>query len=243
MVNASKKESYSPSEIKVGVFTKKEAAQLIASGIKHIHSSSLGTNDPCVTTTKEIQSSYIAKQYPWEELTKVKQLIVSSSHNRQELIQQVLQDLAIPSHRDLLDRVKLVLEELITNAIYHSYFTSTGSEKYDRKSIVNLGESEKIRIKYAGGKQGVYLSVTDNGGSILFEHIANNFLRCYNKQNQIEDKASGAGLGLYMVFELVSHLKIVCLPQEKTTISCWLPSGRSFTPQYFSFNFFQEVLS
>jgi len=69
--------------------------------------------------------------------------------------------------------------------------------------------------------------------------ISQAFSRCYGDHStQIEDKEGGAGLGVYMVFEAVTHLKVSVTPGVSTEFSCWISDKKHFDPEYFSFNFF-----
>jgi anti-sigma regulatory factor (Ser/Thr protein kinase) len=228
-----------PESLVCGQYSKREAAQLIAAGAKHLHSSPHGERDACARLTAEMLSTGSLKAYPWEIEAPVSQIVLSASADRQKLIRHVISETAITNRRELSEKLGLVMEELMTNAIYHSYLGVDGNQKYARQQVIKLGEPERIQISFAGGKKGLFISVTDHGGTIQFEHLANSFLRCYGKNEQIENKSSGAGLGLYMVFELVTHLKIVCYPGQKSTVTCWLADSRSFDPGQFSFNFFQ----
>ena len=71
--------------------------------------------------------------------------------------------------------------------------------------------------------------------------VAGAFKRCYGAaSHQIESKESGAGLGLYMVFESATHMKVVVFPGKTTIVSCWLSDKPVDGSDYFSFNFFER---
>jgi len=105
---------------------------------------------------------------------------------------------------------------------------------------VTLQNSEVLAVRYQTFSNGIYLSVTDQGGSLAFEDVARSLWRCYETSAQIENKEGGAGLGTYMVFEAVTHFKIVATPGKGATVSVWIADQRSYDPDTFSFNFFER---
>ncbi|MBM4316080.1 MAG: ATP-binding protein [Deltaproteobacteria bacterium] len=224
-----------------GVFSKKEAASLIASGCSHIHSSQLGQRDPLAVMTYQSIDCHQTACYPWEKSQGLQQVSLDSSNSRYTLINQISNSLQIKPTTQLCDRVTTCLEELFTNSLFHAYHLADGSEKYNRNESVVLNANEKILIEFARSSEGIFISVRDFGEGLPFPKIQNYFRRCYEQrdQSQIETKNSGAGLGLYVVFESASHLKIVSTLKQGTLVSCWFSKTSAFDPNYFSFNFFQ----
>ena len=223
-----------------GLFSKKEGAQFISKGLRHLHSTSLGARDACAQITRKRVLQGKNLPYPWEQVSGFVTFSLSSSDQRYELISRLVSDPLLKSKRELTERARIVLEELITNSVYHAYIATTGEEKYNRKKPVRLtGPSETISVRYAVTREGVFLEVKDRGGRLVFDQISRSLDRCYGStENQIENKESGAGLGLYMVFEAVTHLKIECHYGQGTVFSCWISDKRSTGTGTFSFNYF-----
>ena len=228
-------------EVLCGLFSKKEAAHLIAGGARHLHSSTLASRDTGArATTESIETNTVAL-YPWEQADPKIASRISSSAQRYDFIREVLSRQSIASRRDLKERLETVMEELLTNAIYHAYLEPDGAPRYQRRQSVQLPENDAIEVEFAHGNEGALLTVTDRGGVLTFDHVARSFSRCYSAgMEQIEAKASGAGLGIYMVFELATHLKIFLEPGKSTRIACWIAAPGSFDPDMFSFNFFER---
>lgn len=228
------------SDLVCGVLSRHEAGMAIARGARHVHCSPLLEADPCFVITKKILKECKPDRYPWEAQTTHTINLVKSA-NKHAIIQKVVSETGVGSKRDLRERVEMVTEELLTNALYHAYRNFDGSPKYRRRDSVILSPREQVRFQFASYQSGIYLSVSDRGGSLCFSDISGSFQRCYvNKENQIEKKESGAGLGLYMVFEMVTHLKMTVSPDRQSRICCWLSDNRTFDPGTFSFNFFEK---
>ncbi len=225
-----------------GLYSKKDAVFEIISGKSHLHSSNLGNQDPLARETfKALQQNRIPT-YAWEATpNECLRYRLTESSQRACLIDRILSDLKI-QRRALRERGQLVMEELLTNAVYHSYHTTKGAEKYHRRDHIKLTESEGVQIDCKESPEGIFVRVIDTGGTLEFNHIQAAFKRCYgNTQPQIEEKEGGAGLGFYMIYENASHLKFCVDPKRTTEISCFFRTKPSQDIDNFTFNFFTKI--
>lgn len=226
--------------IQVGLFSKAQAASLLVKGCIHIHSSSLGAKDPFYRQTIKSTNQAQIPKYFWENSKGAKNLSIRLSTERQKIIQQILKSFKIKIRPQFGQKIESVLEELLTNAIFHAYHKQLGVEKYSRNQKVQLENSEKVEIIAKASELGVYISILDRGGNFSLEDVSQSLFRCYNSTSQIENKEGGAGLGMYLVYEAVTHLKIVTRHGKTTEVSCMIVDPREHDPDYFSFNYFEE---
>lgn len=224
-------------DIVVMTLSRREAAAWITRGARHIVVSPLGDKDPEVKLTRTAIERGAVPTLPWEQSKITVNLGVQRSADRHAIVQQILKESGLDSKRQLTQTLKSVLEELLTNSIYHAY-RSSGKEKYSRTTAVDLTTSERVSVELSTTDSGCLVVVRDQGGHLEFEKIGRALERCYETETQIESKEGGAGLGLYMIFEAVSHLKIVNVPGKMTTFSCWIATSRHFDPGVFSFHYF-----
>lgn len=239
MKTGSKTKGTPKADLVCGLFSKQEAARLIADGTLHVHSSTLGARDAYARVTEESLKSGSPVPYPWEHPKTASASVVRTSKERHSRVAEILGALGIDSDQKLKDRVGCVLEELISNAIYHGY-KRNGENKYARSAAVTLAANELVTVRYQKVDHGVYLSVQDQGGTVTPGDIGASFDRCYKKDSdQVSAKESGAGLGLYMAFEFSTHVKVEVWPGQKTIVSCWLSDKRTFDPDLFSFNYYE----
>lgn len=225
--------------VNAGVLSKAEAVLLIEKGCRYVFSTELGKLDPVVKMTHAHLLQDKVPTFPWEH-NQTGELTLSGSRERQALIEEVIGRCKIEKKRFLREKVQSVLEELMTNSLFHAYRNADGREKYGRRQEVVLHDRELVQVKYGVSPQGLFLSVQDQAGTLKFEEMARALARCYSGHSQIESKEGGAGLGTYMVFDAVTHLKIVSAPGKGTEISCWIADQRSFDNQHFSFSFFER---
>ncbi|MCB0405171.1 MAG: sensor histidine kinase [Bdellovibrionales bacterium] len=225
-----------------GLFSKPEAAEKIVAGARHVHSSNLGAHDPLVAITEGGSERGLDFSYPWERRQEAQFVEVRSAEDRHKVLRELVGLLGTDGHSTLKDVVGTVLEELISNAIYHGLRLKNGERKFNRFEKPQLQPSEYIKVGTKVAPNGVYVSVEDSGGSLTFEDIQEAFYRCYQRGlNQIQQKDNGAGLGLYMSFDQATHLRIDVWPGKKTVVSCWINRKRVPNEDNFSFNYFERT--
>lgn len=219
-----------------GSLKKTGAASLILGGETHIHCAPLRERDACVRITRKRLSGTHA-EYPWHPTTPQLNIRIKDSRERVAIISSVLDSLFSAERTLTKETIKLVLEELTTNAIYHSIRDKNGKDAYRRTRTVCLTDAQAVELTCHRSDEGAFLSVTDKGGALRLEDIGTRLLRCYKSNDQLEKKESGAGLGFFMVFENATHIEIIVAQKLSTTIRVWLPLIGSASPDYFSFNY------
>lgn len=235
---ASKKMKNAP-WVSQGIFTKREMAELVDGGTFHIHSGAQPEVAQMAKITEEARLTGVIPGYPWEPKAATTLYRVPDSPSRASVTQRIIEEHKLS--RYIRERAQLVLEELLSNAIFHSYRGANGQDKYRRKDLVQLADKEVVEVQVYSAAEGLYLLVRDRGGSLKPEDLQKVFARCYGPaEQQIESKEGGAGLGLYMVFEQVTHMKITTEPGVGTEVAVWIASRATFDPNAFSFNFFQR---
>lgn len=108
-----------------------------------------------------------------------------------------LQGLDVPRH--LQPAMVTVAEEFILNAIVHAPHDANGKPRYEHlgpKHPIVLEPNEYVEVTYGCDGQHLMVSVADNFGRLarktLFEYLS----RGLAGELQVEEKTSGAGLGL-----------------------------------------------
>lgn len=152
----------------------------------------------------------------------------------------------IDSHRGIKEAVLLVADELLMNAIFNAPRDAQGRPKYDQRDRcrpLSLEPAERARFKYACDGRYIALSVTDRFGS-LDRDVILGYLRSSLEggQAEIQDRTSGAGLGLHMVFSSITQLtfniqkgvstEVIALFYARSGTLAFKTSGRSLNIFY-----------
>lgn len=228
------------SQIKLGSFTKKDAASFLCQNIAHIHSTPLGEKDPSyqVTLSKLAGNSVL---YPWDSNKSSTSLILTESLQQRLVIKKLTTETSFSKTSQNRDRLQLVLTELLSNGFYHAFKNNDGSDKYDRRKKAALSDTEELIFNYQDNPTGFYLSLKDNGGNLRFSDLQKRLMDCYLTGHNpvLENKHQGAGIGFFLIFEMATHLSITVNPKNHTTISIWLANQANFSSDLFSFNFFE----
>ncbi|ACY12746.1 PEGA domain-containing protein [Haliangium ochraceum] len=114
------------------------------------------------------------------------------------------------------DRIQLVSDELMMNALYHAPTDEQGKERYrdkTRKELAQLSEVSAVQVQYGCSGRYFGISVRDNFGSLTREKIVDYLTRIRQGVGaQIESKTTGAGLGIVSVAQSVSKLVFNIVP-------------------------------
>jgi hypothetical protein len=97
------------------------------------------------------------------------------------------------------DRMALVAEELIINAMYHAPVDEDGKPKYrhmSRKDLAKLTFDRKVRVACASNGQHFAVAVRDQYGSLEKDTVVQFLSKGTAKSLEPENRESGAGLGL-----------------------------------------------
>ncbi len=110
--------------------------------------------------------------------------------------------------------LKLVLDEIMTNAIYHGPQTKEGKEKYKEFANVNLQPNEYVEITCASDEEKYGVSIIDNGGKLRKETILYKIDRHINAEGILDE--SGRGIHMSRLFS--DRLIINIQKDQKTEI-------------------------
>jgi signal transduction histidine kinase len=125
-----------------------------------------------------------------------------------------------------------VVEELVTNAIYNAPVNGAGERRYahfprTQEVALEPGEQVEVRLCCDGRRLGV--AVSDPFGSISQEQVLDYLAKCFRRSSdQVDTKPGGAGLGLFYVFQALSHMVINIRPGERTEVIGLIDIGGSY---------------
>ncbi|HUS68405.1 MAG TPA: hypothetical protein VMZ28_27915 [Kofleriaceae bacterium] len=128
---------------------------------------------------------------------------------------------ALGGGRRMVDSVALVADELITNAVYNAPRCPDGAPRYahvNRREKITLDPSEYVRLEYGTDGKQFALAVVDNFGALHPDTLRSGVHRCLNEVDQIEQKAGGAGIGLYTALSQCTQLVVNVQPGACTEI-------------------------
>jgi hypothetical protein len=162
----------------------------------------------------------LQKYFPWGVTTY--SMVVKNYEQKSRAIQIIMEYAREAGLRGpVRDRVQLVSDELMMNALYHAPVDEQGNERYrsiSRKELASLEEVEPIEIHYGCSGRYFGISVRDGGGSLTRKKALEYLMRAKQDTAVIENKATGAGLGLLSVLRSVSKLVFNLDPGSSTEV-------------------------
>jgi DNA-binding NarL/FixJ family response regulator len=110
--------------------------------------------------------------------------------------------------------LRLVLDEIVTNALYHSVRTDRGEEKYKEFSNIILGDDETIHVRCALDREKYGVSIVDRQGTLTKETVLYKIDRHIRGEGVLDDD----GRGLFMTRIFADRLIININPGKMTEI-------------------------
>lgn len=103
--------------------------------------------------------------------------------------------------------IRLVLEEMINNAIYHAFRNEQGEEKYRPYTFMELAPGEMIKVDYGclGEKAG--FAVNDNQGALKPQKIIDALCRQYDKEGLYDQSGRGLFLSRRFTDTLIINIR------------------------------------
>ena len=126
-----------------------------------------------------------------------------------------------------------VLEEMLMNAMYQAPVDDHGHRLFagiDPQDRVRHPSPRAVTLRYAALGKTLCLRVRDRFGSFRRNDMVDALRRCTTSDNPIQDKASGAGLGLYLMASHASWMVVNCQPNRTTEFICILQAGAGQDP-------------
>jgi anti-sigma regulatory factor (Ser/Thr protein kinase) len=119
--------------------------------------------------------------------------------------------------------VRLILEEITNNALFHAFRNAAGEEKYTIQSMESLEPHEEIRIEFGSDRHRVGFAVSDNAGNLRIETILGKIERQLNQQGLFDS----SGRGLYLAQQLASRLIFNIEQGSRTQVIAMFDNNRS----------------
>jgi hypothetical protein len=150
----------------------------------------------------------LQKYFPWGVTTFA--MKVQNYDEKGRAIETLLEYATLAGCRGpVKDRIQLVCDELMMNALYHAPLDENGNELYGGKTLKELAHLERvspIQVQYGCSGRYFGVSVRDAGGSLSRAKLLEYLLKAKSAVREIETKALGAGLGLVSTLKSVSKL-------------------------------------
>ena len=128
-----------------------------------------------------------------------------------------------------IDYLKIITNELLTNAMYHSGQGKTFDERssMNRSEAPKLLDSESIDCSIAVGEKQIAICVVDFTGKLTRDLIISNLERSFRERGH-QEKRGGAGLGLFLTFSYSNQFVVRTFPDKRTEVICIIEKSKRF---------------
>ena len=146
--------------------------------------------------------------------------------------------------RKYRESIEQCVDEMLMNALYDAPVDEQGKQIFSdipTKTRISLRVEQKVVVQYACDGKQFAVSVRDAFGTLERSTVLRYLHKCLHNEQQIDRKAGGAGLGLYLMTNSSSQVYFNVLPGVATEAVCVFDLE---TPklQLESFGFFHEKI-
>ncbi len=103
--------------------------------------------------------------------------------------------------------VQVLLEELLTNAMYHAPLDAEGNKKYTKHSKVKLSDAEKIKIHLGKDSEKYGVSVHDTSGHLTKEQVLYRLDRHMQGEGVLDENGRGLHMSRMYADRLIINIK------------------------------------
>ncbi len=159
---------------------------------------------------------------------------ITTRQEKNQTIEEIINFFAMNEYEihELYD-VRLIMEEIINNALFHAFRNPDGSEKYQPGSFEFLDNNEEVAIEFGSDATTIGFSVTDNRGILTPELVIGKLARQYYREGLFDE----SGRGVYLARMLSGNMVINIHRGRRTQMICIFYEKRLNIPRPFSINY------
>ncbi|HZJ66784.1 MAG TPA: hypothetical protein VFD36_24930, partial [Kofleriaceae bacterium] len=125
--------------------------------------------------------------------------------------------------RKYRESIEQCLDEMLMNALYDAPVDEQGRQIFSEiptKTRISLRVEQKVVVQYACDGRQFAMAVRDAFGTLERATVFRYLHKCLHDEQQIDRKAGGAGLGLYLMTNSSTNLFFSVLPGVATEAVC-----------------------
>lgn len=125
--------------------------------------------------------------------------------------------------RKYRDSIEQCVDEMLMNALYDAPVDAEGRPLFSdltAKTRVALETEHKVLVQYACDGKRFVVSVRDGFGTLERGTVLQYLHKCLHAKQQIDTKAGGAGLGLYLMVNSATNVLFNVMPGVATEVVC-----------------------
>jgi hypothetical protein len=163
--------------------------------------------------------------------TELHQYIVGEHHEKSQCLAQIgafVAQAGVPRRYQV--PIEQCLDEMLMNALYDAPVDGHGHPLFSEittRTRLSLRTEETVLVQYGHDGHRFGVSVRDSFGSLTRPGMLRTLHKCLHSAQQIDRKASGAGVGLYLMLSAASTVAFNVVPGIATEVICTFAVGNA----------------
>lgn len=145
------------------------------------------------------------ENYMGDDYVTIRDYVVKASSEIGPTEENILEEIAKFSAAEPF--VQILLEELITNAVYHAPVDEQGNEKYEKHSDVVLQDEEAVKIRLGRDSEKYGVSVEDTSGKLTKEQVLFRIDRHIHAEGILDENGRGLHMSRLYADRLIINIK------------------------------------
>ena len=172
------------------------------------------------TVVHKLSDSFMFGLEPYfPKNTDLYSVTVSDSHHKSRYIDDILDHFQEQLSPSIRARLGNILEEMMMNVLWDAPRDEHGKPLYNhvsRQTHIQLTPEQSgiVTVGLSGKQLGI--SCSDPFGAITLDKIIQYLNKCYYSEQQIGSEGGGAGLGLYLIYNLSENFTINVVKGKRT---------------------------
>lgn len=160
--------------------------------------------------------------------TEIWESAIRGRNDKAEIIESVVDGAAqVNEDRAFQFDLRLIMEELLNNAIYHAFQDNIGREKYRIGNFKGLAEGESIRVRTGHDDRTFAVSISDNQGTLRRDTVLHKLERHVSVRGLLDEN----GRGLYLTYSLAGRVVFNLRKGELTELIVLFPTHADAWPE------------
>lgn len=148
-------------------------------------------------------------------MSEARVVLVRDRWERQDAVEQAVAFFADAQFPDAVVDIRLALDEMLNNALYHSFRDDEGHEKYTAETFDTLEGDDVVSLQIARNPDYNLVSVSDTSGSLRAETVTQNLARHLTMKGLLDEH----GRGFFLMRSISDGMLVRIQPGIRTEVT------------------------
>jgi len=174
--------------------------------------------------TRALTSDVFGLEKAMKPGTQIHAQIVGEYHEKSQCVSRIgdfAGEVGVPRRHH--EAIEQCIDEMLMNALYDAPVDAQGNPLFSEittRTRISLRTEQTVVVQYACDGARFGISVRDTFGSLSRQTVLRTLHKCLHAKQQIDRRANGAGVGLFLMMNAASSVSFNVVPGVATEVIC-----------------------